>query len=287
MKSHPVARRGRGGRRLLIATPPAPAQQPKAPPVIAVKAARLFDGKSDALQANGVVLVQGPKILAVGTDLSIPAGAEVIDLGDATLSPGFIDAHTHLTGESTDDWKQGFVDSFRRELAEKAIESTVHARKVLEAGFTTVRDVGSSDLLDVGLRNAIARGLVPGPRMLVSVHALGARGGHADETGLRHDLLMQGARAGRGDRPRAGRVPRGGPLPGQVRRRRDQVLRLRRRAVAGRRGGHAATDPRGDERPGRRGPPAAQEGGRALPRRPGRPRGHRWPGSTRSSTARS
>ncbi len=176
---------------LLIVTHPAPAQQAKAPPVIAVKAARLFDGKSDALQNNAVVLVQGPKILAVGTDLAIPAGAEVIDLGDATLSPGFIDAHTHLTGESTDDWKQQFVNNFRREATEKAIESTVHARKVLEAGFTTVRDVGSSDMLDVGLRNAIARGLVPGPRMLVSVHALGARGGHADESGLRHDLIKE------------------------------------------------------------------------------------------------
>jgi imidazolonepropionase-like amidohydrolase len=175
----------------LTVTPPAPAQGPKAPPVVAVKAARLFDGKADALQANGVVLVQGPKILAVGTDLSIPDGAEVIDLGDATLLPGFIDAHTHLTGESRDDWKQGFVENFRHELAEKAIESTVYARKVLEAGFTTVRDVGSHDMLDVSLRNAIARGLVPGPRMLVSVHGLGARGGHADETGLRHDLLTK------------------------------------------------------------------------------------------------
>ena len=156
-----------------------------------MKAARLFDGKSDVLRTHGVVVVQGSKILAAGSDLPIPAGAEVIDLGDATLSPGFIDAHTHLTGESTDDWKQQFVDRFRRELAERAIESTVHARKVVEAGFTTVRDVGSEDLLDVGLRNAIARGLVPGPRMLVSVHALGARGGHADETGLRHDLLVR------------------------------------------------------------------------------------------------
>ncbi len=176
---------------VLIAIPPAPAQQAKAPPVIAVKAARLFDGKADALQANGVVLVQGTKILAVGTDLAIPAGAEVVDLGDATLSPGFIDAHTHLTGESTDDWKQQFVNGFRRETTEKAIESTVYARKVLEAGFTTVRDVGSSDMLDVGLRNAINRGLVPGPRMLVSVHALGSRGGHADETGLRHDAIKE------------------------------------------------------------------------------------------------
>ena len=175
----------------VVATPPALCRDSKAPPIVALKAARLFDGKSAALRPNGVVLVQGPKIVAVGTDLPIPAGAEVIDLGDATLSPGFIDAHTHLTGESTDDWKQGFVDRFRREAAERAIESTVYARKVLEAGFTTVRDVGSEDLLDVGLRNAIARGLVPGPRMLVSVHALGARGGHADETGLRHDLLVR------------------------------------------------------------------------------------------------
>ena len=175
----------------IVAPPPALPQESKPPRIIAVKAARLFDGKSDGLQSHGVVLVQGSKILAAGTDLSIPAGAEVIDLGDATLSPGFIDAHTHLTGESTDDWKQQFVDGFRRELAERAIESTVHARKVVEAGFTTVRDVGSEDLLDVGLRNAIARGLVPGPRMLVSVHGLGARGGHADETGLRHDLLVR------------------------------------------------------------------------------------------------
>jgi imidazolonepropionase-like amidohydrolase len=176
---------------VLIVAPPAPAQQAKAPPIVAVKAARLFDGKADAFQANGVVLVQGTKILAVGTDLAIPAGAEVVDLGDSTLSPGFIDAHTHLTGESTDDWKQQFVDGFRRETTEKAIESTVYARKVLEAGFTTVRDVGSSDMLDVGLRNAINRGLVPGPRMLVSVHALGSRGGHADETGLRHDAIKE------------------------------------------------------------------------------------------------
>lgn len=180
---------------LLIAAPPAPARaqepKPNPPPIVAVKAARLFDGKADALVANGVVLVQGSKILAVGSNLAIPAGAETIDLGDATLSPGFIDAHTHLTGESTDDWKQQFVDGFRREVSEKAIESTVHARKVLEAGFTTVRDVGSSDMLDVGLRNAIARGLVPGPRMLVSVHALGSRGGHADESGLRHDAIKE------------------------------------------------------------------------------------------------
>src|SRR5262249_36798701 len=110
--------------------PPALAQQEAEPPgrpapILAVKAARLFDGKSDALQPHGVVLVQGRQILAAGTDLAIPAGATVLDLGDATLAPGFIDAHTHLTGEATDDWKQHFVDQFRRGLAERAIQGAV------------------------------------------------------------------------------------------------------------------------------------------------------------------
>jgi imidazolonepropionase-like amidohydrolase len=112
-------------------------------------------------------------------------------MGDATLCPGFIDAHTHLTHERTADFNQGFVDGMRREVAEEAILSTVYARRTVEAGFTTVRDVGSGDLLDVGLRNSIAKGVVPGPRMLVCVHALGAVGGHADRSGLRHDLFPQ------------------------------------------------------------------------------------------------
>jgi imidazolonepropionase-like amidohydrolase len=174
-----------------VPTQSAVSQESKDHSITALKVARLFDGKSDALQSNGMILVQGSKIIAAGKNLSVPAGAEVVDLGDATLSPGFIDAHTHLTGEYNDDWKQSFVNRFRHELAERAIASSVHARAVLEAGFTTVRDLGSNDLLDVGLRNAITRSLVPGPRMLVAVHGLGARGGHADITGLRHDLLIR------------------------------------------------------------------------------------------------
>jgi imidazolonepropionase-like amidohydrolase len=160
-------------------------------PVTALKAARLFDGKSDALIQHGVVLVQGQKILAAGEKLDIPDEANVIDLGDATLSPGFIDAHTHLTGEYNDDWNRAFVNRFRREVAEHAIGATVNARALIEAGFTTVRDLGSSDLIDVGLRNSIARSLVPGPRMLVAVHSIGSRGGHADVSGIRHDLLKE------------------------------------------------------------------------------------------------
>ncbi len=176
--------------RILPLAAPAEAQEP-APPAkpIVLKAARLFDGRADALLARGMVVVEGKAIKDVGTDLRVPDGAEVIDLGDATLCPGFIDAHTHLTHERNPDYNKGFVESMRREIAEEAIISTVYARRTVEAGFTTVRDVGSSDFLDVGLRNAIARGVVPGPRMLVCVHSLGATGGHADRNGLRHDLL--------------------------------------------------------------------------------------------------
>jgi imidazolonepropionase-like amidohydrolase len=166
----------------------APASKPK--PVV-LKAARLFDGTSDSLTPGGMVIVEGKTIKAVGAGLAVPDGATVIDLGDATLCPGFIDAHTHLTDEMSPDFNQGFVDGMRREVAELAIRSTVYARRTVEAGFTTVRDVGSDDSLDVGLRNAIARGVVPGPRMLVCVHALGAAGGHADVNGLRHDLFPQ------------------------------------------------------------------------------------------------
>jgi imidazolonepropionase-like amidohydrolase len=173
---------------LLAASVSARADDPKGK-VIALKAARLFDGSSDGVRKDAVVLVEGSKIRGVGSGKDIPDGAEVIDLGDATLAPGFIDAHTHLTGESSDDWNRDIVDRLRREVPEQAYRAAANARKVLEAGFTTVRDVGSSDFIDVGLRNAIARGLVPGPRMLVAVHALGATGGHADSNGFRHDLL--------------------------------------------------------------------------------------------------
>lgn len=152
---------------------------------VVLKAARMFDGKSNAVVKPGVVVVTDGKITAVGANAAIPAGAQVMDLGDATLLPGFIDAHTHLTFMHTDDWKQGVIDKLQKPVAEQALDASVNARITLMAGITTVRDVGSSDYLDAGLRNAIHRGVVPGPRMLVSVHAIGATGGHCDETGFR------------------------------------------------------------------------------------------------------
>ena len=164
---------------LLCARIDAQAQKP-AQRTYVLKAARLFDGKNDSLATPGLLVVTGGRIVAVGPSAQIPPGAEVLDLGDSTLLPGFIDAHTHLTSPYSDDYKQEQLNRLQKTVAERALDASVIARITLMAGFTTVRDVGSSDYLDVGLRNAIRNGDVPGPRMLVSVHALGSTGGHCD-----------------------------------------------------------------------------------------------------------
>ena len=171
------------------------------PPVTVLRAARLYDGKSAATVSPGVVVVRGDRIAEVGPKAAIPSGATVIDLGDATLLPGLIDAHVHLVGQGTSDWRKDYLDTMQRPIPEQALQSAVYARRTLMAGFTTVRDLGSADLLDVGLRNAINRGLVPGPRMLVSVNALGATGGHCDTTGFRPDLFREESSDGVADSP--------------------------------------------------------------------------------------
>jgi imidazolonepropionase-like amidohydrolase len=153
-----------------------------------LRASRLFDGKSDRVVQPGIVVVAGNRIQSVGGQ--VPAGATVIDLGDATLLPGFIDAHTHLTMDFNPDYNGARLNDLSRTIPERAIRSTANARTTLMAGFTTVRDVGSSNFVDVGLRNAINAGVVPGPRMLVAVHAIGSTGGHCDEgDGFRSGLL--------------------------------------------------------------------------------------------------
>ncbi|MGZ6098012.1 MAG: amidohydrolase family protein [Myxococcaceae bacterium] len=161
-------------------------------PVTVVRAARLYDGRSDTVVTPGMVVVSDGRIVGAGTRIDVPAGATVIDLGDATLLPGLMDAHTHLSFESSLDWKQDQLDALKKPIPEQAIDATEYARRTLLAGFTTVRDLGSSDLIDVGLRNAINAGKVPGPRMLVTVNAIGARGGHCDPTGgFRPELLKE------------------------------------------------------------------------------------------------
>ena len=168
---------------------PAIGQQKKASKSYVLKAARLFDGKNNSLVTPGVVVVTDGKIAGTGSSASIPTEAEVIDLGDATLLPGFIDAHTHLTMTYSEDYARAALDALRKPIPEMALDAGVNARTTLMAGFTTVRDVGSTEYLDAGLRNAINRGVVPGPRMLVAVHAIGATGGHCDDTGWREGAV--------------------------------------------------------------------------------------------------
>ena len=161
---------------------------------IVLKAARLFDGKSNTLVQNGVVIVQGDKIVDVGANLAAPEGAQVIDLGDATLSPGFMDAHTHITLDYT-DFNKRRMEELSLNVAEQTLRATTYARATVEAGFTTVRDVGSRfvasrEFVDVALRNAINQGLIVGPRMLVATHGIGATGGHFDPTSGFRDLLF-------------------------------------------------------------------------------------------------
>lgn len=149
-------------------------------PVVVIKAQRIFDGLTTGLRTGVALVVQGERIVAVASDVSLPAGARIIDLGDATLLPGFIDAHTHLTLESRQNYYLGFYQDMFRFPPEQAHYAAGFARRTLEAGFTTVRDVGAADFVDTGLRNAIDAHVVVGPRMLTAVHAIGSTGSHCD-----------------------------------------------------------------------------------------------------------
>jgi len=166
---------------LLIVSSFSHAEGPPPRPIV-LRSARLFDGKAEMTVSPGLIVIRAGKIAGVGKNAAVPEDAEVIDLGEATLLPGLMDAHTHLTGEASDDWKQDELDQFKKPIPLLAIESVEYARRTLMAGFTTIRDLGSRDLLDTSLRNAINKHKATGPRMLVSVQAIGARGGHCDPT---------------------------------------------------------------------------------------------------------
>ena len=153
---------------------------------VVLKAARLIDGTGAAPISNAVIVVRDDKIAAVGTSSSItvPAGARVIDLGDATLLPGFIDAHTHIIGRVLGDPEQSGA-MFRDHDSFGAILAVENARRTLMAGFTTIRNVGAEDFNDVAIRKAINEGWVVGPRIQTAGHGLGITGGHCDENGFK------------------------------------------------------------------------------------------------------
>ena len=164
------------------------AQTAAAPEVIVLKAAHIFDATGTALKDGGLVVVQGDRIVSVG-GTSVPAGARVIDLGDATLLPGFIDAHTHLTMQLEPNYYLMRYHDLMRFPAEQALYAALYARRTLEAGFTTVRNVGAADFVDISLRNAINAGVTEGPRMLTAAHGIGSPGGHFDEAPFPPDRI--------------------------------------------------------------------------------------------------
>jgi imidazolonepropionase-like amidohydrolase len=149
-----------------------------APTTIVLRAARLVDGRGGAPLAPAMVRVDGDRIVGVGTTLPVPAGARVIDLGDATLLPGFIDLHTHLTGRQDVHWEDALL---KTTPPEEALWGAHWAEVTLLAGFTTVRDMGTNwPYVDVALRDAIAEGAVRGPRMIVAGAYVSSTGGAGD-----------------------------------------------------------------------------------------------------------
>lgn len=171
--------------------------------VTVLRAARLIDGTGRAPIADAVVVVTDERITAVGpaSGVRVPAGAKVIDLGDATLLPGFIDAHTHLIGRVLGD-PEADASAVRDYNSFGAILGVVNAQRTLLAGFTGVRNVGArGEFDDVALRKAINEGWVDGPRMQTAGHSLGITGGHCDENAYRPGLLDGSVRDGIADGP--------------------------------------------------------------------------------------
>ena len=225
-----------------------------------VKAGRLIDVVAGRSLDDQVIVLRGDRIMAVtaAADTPVPAGARFIDLSDKTVLPGLIDMHDHLTGDHRFHGYQSLGISLPRET----LYGVLNARITLQAGFTTVRNVGASGYSDVALRDAINAGEIEGPRLRVSGPSLGITGGHCDNNLLPAEYADAQRRRGR--RPVGG--ARQGPRNHQVRRRPDQVLRDRRRAVEGRQRRRAAVHARGNARAGRRGTPARTQGSRACAR---------------------
>ena len=160
----------------------------QAPRRIVLRAARMIDPVEGKIVANPTILIAGDRIESVG-GAAAPAGAQTIDLGDVTLVPGLVDAHTHNLLEPEDEITPPV---FTKSQAFRAIEAVGAAKKNLEAGFTTMRDLDSegAGFADVALRDAINKGIVPGPRLFVATYALTITGGHMNLAGMNPDLTL-------------------------------------------------------------------------------------------------
>lgn len=166
------------------------------PPVIVLRAARMLDVKTGRIISPAVVVIEKGRIKSINPAV-VPRG-EVIDLGNATLLPGFIDMHTHLSFDIEGAWMNRAVTDT---AGDYALRGARNARNTLLAGFTTVRDLGSRDFVDVALMRAIEQEFIPGPRIFPSGYSIGITGGHCDTTGYAPGILERNAETGVADGP--------------------------------------------------------------------------------------
>ncbi|WP_396207913.1 amidohydrolase family protein [Gemmatimonas sp.] len=174
---------------LLITVPTAAAGAQEATTTV-IRAARLIVGDGTVIDQPAVV-VRGDRIVEAGpaSRVTVPRGAKVIELAGHTLLPGFIDTHTHLTSIDSDG---GDLAAIQETAAHAGIWAAVNARKTLDAGFTAVREAGAPGFADVAAKSAIARGIIPGPRIFAAGAALGILGGHADVNGYSPEVQLPG-----------------------------------------------------------------------------------------------
>ena len=196
-----------------------------APAVTVIRAGMLIDGKSDQPRRDQVIVIRGNRIESVSDAAAakIPAGATTIDLSHATVLPGLIDSHTHIFLQGEDPAQGGYdANILKYPLAFRAARATVAARRALEQGFTTLRDVETegAGYGDVGIKQAIEGGYIPGPRLFVATRAISTTGGYNLE-GYAPELDDA---QGRADHRRSGRSAQGGARTARPRRRLDQGL---------------------------------------------------------------